>query len=159
MKNFLEQVLIKTTSSLIVTLITSLLSILVVIFLAIKDPLSQIIYSNVPKTILLLTPFILLILFIFSILYINHLRKKLKKNLFSAFGVYWDKNLIPYCPSCKTILSNYGFYSGGRKNYPGFICIKCDSVIRLSDVEKIFMSYEEAKEKLKNDNDFVKYQQ
>lgn len=150
MKSIWEQILVRTTSSLIVSSIISLLSIIVIIWLSIKDPLSQLIYNNVPKTILLLLPLVLFLLLSLSIVYIIYLRKKIKKNLFSAFGVYWDKDLNVYCPSCKTMLSNYAFYESGRKHHPGFKCIKCNSVVRLSDDEHIFMKYDEAKERIKN---------
>jgi hypothetical protein len=82
---------------------------------------------------------------LFSYILILHYKHRLKFSL----GAYWDKELNPYCPSCKKPLSNYGLYSAGRKNYPGLKCIECKEVIRLSDGNKICLTIEGAQEIVK----------
>jgi hypothetical protein len=74
----------------------------------------------------------------------------LANKLFSICGVYWDKDFNPHCPSCQKLLSNYAFYvTDASHSSPGFLCVNCKNVIRLSDSEKIFMNIDEAKEKAK----------
>ena len=86
-----------------------------------------------------------IIIVLLSYILILHYKHRLKFIL----GAYWDKELNPYCPSCKKPLSNYGHYSAGRKNFPGLKCIGCKEVIRLSDGNKICLTIEEAKEIVK----------
>ncbi len=46
------------------------------------------------------------------------------------YGIYWDKEKNPHCPSCKTPVAAYGNYqSGGR----GYYCKPCKKVFPLAD--------------------------
>ena len=71
---------------------------------------------------------ILIVLFwlsILSVAWLIYLLNKIK--LKPRFGLYWDKENNPYCPSCKSLLSNYYEDSLYSKIDPHFICIKCGS--------------------------------
>lgn len=123
---------------------------LVSFWLAIRDPLADIVTSKVPKSIVITIPSLLLLSLILALSYIFYLRKKLKVKLFIAFGVYWDNDLNPYCSSCQKLLSNYAYYgrSVNFKGHPGFKCFNCDKTVHLSDEKNIFITIEGAKDKL-----------
>lgn len=149
-ENLWEKIVIEAASNSIKSLVVICLSALGVVLISVFNPLAEILNENVPKSILLLLPLSLLLLLLLSVLYIFYLHKKLKIELKQALGVYWDKNLNTYCPSCKKLLSNYAYYEAGIKNYPGFKCINCKDVIRISDGKNVFLNLEEAKEIVKN---------
>lgn len=149
-KNFWEQVLIRVSSSLLISLGSALGTSALVVWLAIDDSLSDFVFRYVPKTILLILPLVILLLLLLALSYIIILRKKIKGELKQALGVYWDKELNPYCPACKSILSNYAFHRSGSKYFPGFKCIKCKDIIHLSGETKMFIEISEAKEVVKN---------
>lgn len=46
------------------------------------------------------------------------------------YGVYWDKQKNPHCPSCKRPLSRYGEY---HLSGTGYFCKACNEVIPLAD--------------------------
>ena len=46
------------------------------------------------------------------------------------YGIYWDKDLNPHCPSCKIPVGGYGEYTGGGK---GYYCKPCGKVFSLTD--------------------------
>ena len=145
-----EKIVIETASNSIKSLVVICLSALGVVLVSVYNPLVDLYFANVPKSILLLLPLSLLLLLILSVSYIFYLRKKLKVELKQALGVYWDKELNPYCPSCKKLLGNYAYYEAGRKHSPGYKCINCNDVIRISDGEKMFLGIGEAREIVKN---------
>lgn len=116
------------------------------ILVSIYDPFKKLLEQYVSITILALMIFFLIISLIIGLFYIFHLKRQLKPNLILALGVYWDKKVNPYCPSCKTLLSNYGFYDTGSRRHPGMKCIKCNIVIHFSDETKIFYELKEAKQ-------------
>ena len=148
--NFWEKIVIETSSNSIKSLVVICLSALSVVLISVYNPLAEIYFSKVPKSILLLLPLSLLLLLILSVSYIVYLRKKLRIELKQALGVYWDRDLNPYCPSCKKLLSNYAYYEAGRKHLPGFKRINCKDVVRLSEGEKMFLSIEEARDIVKS---------
>ncbi|HUX90139.1 MAG TPA: hypothetical protein VMV48_05560 [Gallionellaceae bacterium] len=46
------------------------------------------------------------------------------------YGIYWDKDKNPHCPSCKIPVAAYGDYQlGGR----GYYCKPCKKVFALAD--------------------------
>jgi|ERR1035437_701987 hypothetical protein len=150
-ENFWEKVLVEVGSNSIKSIIVIILTALMVLLAAIYNPLLAVIKKYVPLTILFILLLSLIILLLISFFYILHLRRMLKSELKSALGVYWDKNLNPYCPSCKKYLGNYAMYpTADYKYYPGFKCISCKDVIRLSDGIDIFMDFEEAKKRIEN---------
>jgi hypothetical protein len=68
-----------------------------------------------------------------------------------ALGVYWDRKYYPYCPSCKKPLSNYAFYQTyGNHRSPGFKCINCKEIVRMSNGADMFLSIEQAKAVVEN---------
>jgi len=50
------------------------------------------------------------------------------RQLTLRFGLYWDKDLNPYCPVCQSPLGAYGDYMTGR----GFNCIKCNEIVLIT---------------------------
>lgn len=145
-ENFWEQVSIKVTSSLIVSVVTFLVTITIVILISIYDPLKNILEQYVSISVLIILLLILIIFLLLSSTYIFYLRKQLKPHLIITFGVYWDNKCNPYCPSCKTLLTNYAFYSSGHRYLPGMKCISCDKVISFSDESDLFHKLDEAKQ-------------
>ena len=144
-ENFWEQVFINVTSSIIVSAIISLISIAVVIFISIYDPFKKIVEETIPASTLIILILILFVSLIVSILYTVSLKKKAKLNLKKALGIYWDKELNAYCPSCQTLLSNYAFYQTVKNYEPGFKCISCDKIIHFGDEVEPFYRLEDAK--------------
>lgn len=53
-----------------------------------------------------------------------------KDELRLKYGIYWDKNKNPHCPSCKKPLSAFGDYGTSGK---GYFCKSCSKVIPLTD--------------------------
>ena len=145
----LEKIVIETTSNLIKSLVVVCLTAFGVILVTVYNPLTEILNTIVPKATLLLLLLSLILLLLLSVSYIVYLNKKLKNKLRQALGVYWDKEFNPYCPSCKNLLGNYAFYTAGTKMRPGFKCISCSDVVRMSDGENMFLALEEAKEIIK----------
>lgn len=46
------------------------------------------------------------------------------------YGIYWDRNCNPHCPSCKIPVAAYGSYQVGGK---GYYCKPCKKVFNLAD--------------------------
>ena len=46
------------------------------------------------------------------------------------YGIYWDKDKNPHCPSCKIPVATYGEYQVGGK---GYYCKPCNKVFALAD--------------------------
>ncbi|MFQ5714169.1 MAG: hypothetical protein ACE5GU_09065 [Candidatus Scalinduaceae bacterium] len=91
-----------------------------------------------PSTILLLLVVLLLCLVIL-IEFSYPFNKNI--NLKPKFGVLWDENKEPYCPACKTLLSQS--VSEFFKNVQ-LECIKCEESLSLINNDKE-ISLEEAK--------------
>jgi hypothetical protein len=52
------------------------------------------------------------------------------------FGIYWDKNKQPHCPTCKTPLSRYKEEQSASGNFSAyFLCPKCRLPIYLQNDE------------------------
>lgn len=45
------------------------------------------------------------------------------------YGIYWDREKNPHCPSCKKPIATYGTYRGGV----GYYCKPCGNVFPLAD--------------------------
>lgn len=45
------------------------------------------------------------------------------------YGIYWDKDKNPHCPSCKTPVAAYSNYQSGK----GYYCKPCKKVFPLAD--------------------------
>jgi DNA-binding MarR family transcriptional regulator len=76
--------------------------------------------------------------------YVAHLRRKIK--LKPHFGVLWNKALVPHCPACSSVLSNYGRYWSGYSSFWAFKCLKCDKRIVMSDEAGNQLELPEAKD-------------
>lgn len=132
-------------TAIITILITSILTTIVTAWIAVQDPLSELVLENVPKSIIILLPLLLLVLLVIALVYIYLIKKKDKLNLFKGLGVYWDSDYNPHCPHCKSLLSNYANYETGFNKYkPGYKCINCKVIIHLSDGSNKFLTYNEA---------------
>ena len=46
------------------------------------------------------------------------------------YGIYWDKDKNPHCPSCKIPVAAYGDYQMSGK---GYYCKPCQKVFALAD--------------------------
>jgi hypothetical protein len=100
---------------------TAILTMLGTIWIAIQDPLANILSEKVPKSILLLLPLLLLLLLTIAVLYIYYLHKKIKNPIEDyefdeKIGILHNpKDNLTYCISClhKEIKSPLKVYSHG----------------------------------------------
>jgi hypothetical protein len=53
-----------------------------------------------------------------------------RSSLRLKYGIYWDKDKNPHCPSCKTPLASYNNYA---QHGPGYWCRPCKGHFRLAD--------------------------
>lgn len=68
---------------------------------------------------------------ILNILFFLLVLSNAKKDSFRLkYGIYWDMQKNPHCPSCKTPLAAYGDYQLGGV---GYRCIPCKKVFPLTD--------------------------
>lgn len=149
MAKIIDQLKTISITTILTVLVSGLVTMLVTIWLSIRDPMADIVISTVPKSVVVILPLLLLSSLILAVSYIFYLRNKLKDKLFISFGIYWDNNLNPYCPTCQKLLSNYALYKDASgHSRPGLFCINCKHVVRISDGETIFMAIDEAKDKL-----------
>lgn len=74
---------------------------------------------------LLATSLVLNVIFFF-IVWLNAKKELLRLK----YGIYWDKDKNPHCPSCKTPVATYGYYS--TDGY-GYYCKPCNKVFPLAD--------------------------
>lgn len=88
-------------------------------------------FGILPNTVLTKLSLGLFVVCLLEGVWIYILRKRSQTKLKPCFGILWNKDTDPFCPSCKTLLTNYS--NRGSSNDPswGFKCIKCDTVISL----------------------------
>ena len=104
------------------------------------SPDLQKVYAKIPTLTIATTVSLLYLLMVASyiILFIKY-----KTKLSPKFGVLWDNNKEPYCPSCKTLLSqsviDFDFDKKIRLE-----CMKCDDFLSLVNNGKE-ISLEEAR--------------
>jgi hypothetical protein len=72
----------------------------------------------------------------------------LEDKLRAAFGVLWDGELEPYCPTHQTPLSGYGKHWEGSDTW-AFRCVACNAYISLSDDNGKSLSLPQARTELK----------
>ena len=53
-----------------------------------------------------------------------------RKEFRVKYGIYWDREKNPHCPSCKIPIAGYDSYGSGK----GYYCKPCNKVFRLTDV-------------------------
>jgi hypothetical protein len=101
------------------------------IYVAISSPFFEILLHRVSRQTLLECTGLSVLILMVQFAYIFYLHNKMKTKLIPKFGIFWDKEGNPYCPSlsCKSPLSQYGKYAGGF----GFKCMKCNEFIFLRD--------------------------
>lgn len=87
----------------------------------------------VPKRALWALAGLLAIAAIGQAAYIFSLRKVIREKFTPQFGLLWNKQKIPYCPSCEIPLTQV--FVGTRSSIPAFKCIKCKGVIVPRDSE------------------------
>jgi ribosomal protein L37AE/L43A len=64
--------------------------------------------------------------------FVKHIN--LKTGLKLKFGVYWDRNLNPFCSTCKTPLQTVNVESYGIVTWS---CCKCNKPLKFSDGGKL----------------------
>ena len=85
---------------------------------------------------------------ILTITYIFYLRKKLKENtpkLFYKFGIQWDDEQNPYCPTCSSRLAPYKEYQWQGWGCSCFVCKRIFSITK-DDGSGKRLSFKEAVE-------------
>ena len=106
MSRIIETIQTTSITLLLTILVTSLLTMIGTIWVAIRDPLANILINEVPKSILLLLSIVLLFLLILSVIYIVYLRKKIRNPIEDyefdeKIGILHNsKDNLTYCISC-----------------------------------------------------------
>ena len=73
---------------------------------------------------------LLLLSLVLNIVFFLFVRAVSKKESFKLkYGIYWDKDKNPHCPSCKIPVAAYGKYSSGK----GYFCRSCGKLFPLAD--------------------------
>lgn len=94
-------------------LISSIFGVLILLigslYLDIIPKIFQYLIPNVSKEAILKIGTLAILLFFLSTALSIILYCKLKNKLKPNFGVHWDKDKEPYCPTCKNLLSKYYF--------------------------------------------------
>jgi hypothetical protein len=117
------------------------------------------IQDSIPFSLLLVVAFIELTIILgllTLVVYLNSQKKNLEKQIesipISRFGVYWDKQQNPLCPSCKSLLNLNTLYrayvAGMSPPDPKLYCLQCKKYVDLSDDNGILLTLMEAKKKL-----------
>lgn len=107
---------------------TALITMVGTIWFAIQNPLTNILSENVPKSILLLLPIVLLSLLFIAVLYIIYLRKKIKNPIDDyefdeKIGILHNpKDNLAYCISCL----HKGIKSPLKVQDNGWLCLNKD---------------------------------
>lgn len=88
------------------------------------EKIEPIVIDHLGKRELLIT----LIMLIAIIIFLSIILLK-KKDMKLQYGIYWDKDKNPHCPSCKKPLGSYGEYQLGS----GFYCQSCNTIQPMSN--------------------------
>ena len=111
-------------------------------------------FSDVPSAIMSLLPTLsskvltklslgLFVLVLFEAVWIYILRRRPQEKLRPCFGILWDKDANPYCPSCQKLLSNY---HEGQHYVPSLRCTACQKSFTITDEEAQHYGLHDAKE-------------
>ena len=96
---------------------------------------------------------VLLLLVIFGLLaWCITLIKSLNEqpNLYSRFGIYWDKEGNSYCPSCRKMTSNVEWKTYVNKQAKALYCPICKSRYVLTDKNGEIVHFPDAKQIVNN---------
>lgn len=113
--------------------------------------------TSIPNNIILALFALSLLFIIFLLFYSFDLSKQLKnlklenlkaEKFTKGFGILWDKDYDPHCPSCKTMLSNYEEKRIKSRLRGQFMCINCNKPVYLSDQDG-FICFDDAIVQLK----------
>jgi hypothetical protein len=80
--------------------------------------------------------------------YVLYLHRRLRNKLRIMFGIQWDRQENPYCPSCNKLLSMYGL----ERCYddPGFFCISRKQNISMRNEAGESLTLVQAREHLRS---------
>jgi hypothetical protein len=104
-------------------------------------------YSSIPQITAIKIIALLSILNLLTIAYCAYLLF-FRDNFKKAYGVLWDKNKKPHCPSCKTYLSGYTARVENCQMHFLFWCHKHGKAVYLFDDYGSPISFDEAKKHL-----------
>jgi len=95
---------------------------------------------------------ILLLVIIGLIAWCIVLVKSLNKqpNLYSRFGIYWDKEGNSYCPSCRKMTSNVEWKTYINQQAKALYCPSCDNRYVLTDKNGEIVHFPDAKRIVNN---------
>jgi len=129
---------------------------LMAVIAAYVGPLVLPVFNSIPNNVLLTLLALSLLINIGLWYYVSHLSKQLRNlqdtKFTKRFGILWDKNYEPHCPSCKNMPSGYQEIKGTPKNRRAqFTCVNCKTTIQLSDQDG-FVPLDYAREQLKQEN-------
>ncbi len=111
-------------------------------------------FPTIPYKWQLLIWLLIIVLILLAFTYRKAFPKPKKKNFIKpelklALGAFWDKEFNPYCPKCKTPLTNYVPRPINKGFGWSFECITCKNPIFLFEGEKKNLKIEEAIQILK----------
>lgn len=125
-----------------------------IVWAAIPSEVWASVSGAIPKSVLWALLGLLLIAVSLGAAYVFNLRKQLDPKDEFAFGVYWNSDLNPLCPACKTPLSQsrrhlmYFVGEGTPLPKPITECLKCDKHVPLYDDNGNEVKLSDAKKRL-----------
>jgi hypothetical protein len=86
-------------------------------------------------------------------IWIYYLRRRSQAKLKAFFGLLWDRDANPHCPSCRTQLSNYRenyVTTGMMRGEPGFKCLHCNHIVFIHYEASAYRKLEEIRENVRS---------
>jgi hypothetical protein len=77
-----------------------------------------------------------------------YLHNRLRNKLRIIFGIQWDRQATPYCPSSDKPLTMYG--PEQVYGHPGFWCVKCKNPLSIRNEQGEYLTLPQAKEYIKS---------
>jgi len=127
----------------IIEIITvAIISLFTTIYLLFEEQIVKIIPNNEQFFVRVLFASLIFTFILISLILIE--KNKTKKK--ASFGIYWDKDLKPYCPVCQTLLTNYSEENGNGV----FVCMNCERPVFIKHSSGLGMSYQDVKNTFRN---------
>jgi len=109
-------------------------------------PIVSKVLPEIPNTTLLSISLLLLVICLIEAGYIAFVKSQNKFS--SKFGIYWDKKATPHCPSCKSLLTQYGLYGHGVDRRLALFCLKCQKKISIANDDGNILTLKDAKDQI-----------
>jgi len=133
--------------SLIIIDVPLIISSVIIIIGKLNDKIEKLLTpSLIAGWLIILTCLVISNIILFISFYIKQKNSRNKKNI-SKYDVWWDRNAVPYCPSCGKALIRV---DGDKYSLECPDFKKCDFQVELKDENNKLISIKEAKAKIKD---------